>query len=153
MTVVDGRATLVLPPRRDVLYGPGLGDFLAEARITHVTLPPSALAMVPERELPYLETIVCAGEALPQRLVARRAPGRAMFNAYGQPCRTTDPGLGGPAGEGGVPARPGVLEYSLVSSAACAAHLSVPLDDRVGTVARSGRVAHSGPSAQVVLGR
>ncbi len=74
-----------------------------------------------------------------------------MFNAYGPPCRTTDPGLGGPAGEGGVPARPGVLEYSLVSSTACAAHLSVPPDDRVGTVARSGRVAHSGPSAQVVL--
>ncbi|MDQ0815166.1 amino acid adenylation domain-containing protein [Streptomyces sp. B3I7] len=76
-------ATLVLPPRRDVLYGPGLGDFLAEARITHITLPPSVLAMVPERELPHLETIVCAGEALPQQLVDRWAPGRAMFNAYG----------------------------------------------------------------------
>ncbi len=58
-------ATLVLPPRRDVLYGPGLGDFLADTRITHITLPPSVLAMVPERELPHLETIVCAGEALP----------------------------------------------------------------------------------------
>ncbi|MEU9247637.1 amino acid adenylation domain-containing protein, partial [Streptomyces sp. NPDC048385] len=81
-------ATLVLPPRRDVLYGPGLGDFLARARITHITLPPSVLAMVSERELPYLETIVCAGEALPQQLVDRWAPGRAMFNAYG-PTETT----------------------------------------------------------------
>ncbi|MFF4707218.1 amino acid adenylation domain-containing protein [Streptomyces sp. NPDC001297] len=81
-------ATLVLPPRRDVLYGPGLGDFLADARITHITLPPSVLAMVPERELPHLETIVCAGEALPQQLVDRWAPGRAMFNAYG-PTETT----------------------------------------------------------------
>ncbi|MCS0600877.1 amino acid adenylation domain-containing protein [Streptomyces sp. LP11] len=81
-------ATLVLPPRRDVLYGPGLGDFLADTRISHITLPPSVLAMVPERELPYLETIVCAGEALPQQLVDRWAPGRAMFNAYG-PTETT----------------------------------------------------------------
>jgi amino acid adenylation domain-containing protein len=81
-------ATLVLPPRRDVLYGPGLGDFLADTRITHITLPPSVLAMVPERELPHLETIVCAGEALPQQLVDRWAPGRAMFNAYG-PTETT----------------------------------------------------------------
>ncbi|MEV6512397.1 amino acid adenylation domain-containing protein [Streptomyces sp. NPDC051642] len=81
-------ATLVLPPRRDVLYGPGLGDFLADTRITHITLPPSVLAMVPEQELPYLETIVCAGEALPRQLVDRWAPGRAMFNAYG-PTETT----------------------------------------------------------------
>ncbi|WP_329347573.1 amino acid adenylation domain-containing protein [Streptomyces sp. NBC_01261] len=81
-------ATLVLPPRRDVLYGPGLGDFLADTRITHITLPPSVLAMVPELELPHLETIVCAGEALPQQLVDRWAPGRAMFNAYG-PTETT----------------------------------------------------------------
>lgn len=35
--------------------------------------------MVPERELPYLETIVCAGEALPQRLVAGGAgPGHVQ---------------------------------------------------------------------------
>ncbi|MFE1197408.1 amino acid adenylation domain-containing protein [Streptomyces olivaceoviridis] len=76
-------ATLVLPPRRDVLYGPGLGDFLAQARITHITLPPSVLGMVPPAPLPDLETIVCAGEALPQQLVDRWAPGRTMFNAYG----------------------------------------------------------------------
>ncbi|MFJ6834183.1 amino acid adenylation domain-containing protein [Streptomyces sp. NPDC091209] len=81
-------ATLVLPPRRDVLYGPGLGDFLADTRITHITLPPSVLAMLPPRELPHLETIICAGEALPQHLVDRWAPGRTMFNAYG-PTETT----------------------------------------------------------------
>ncbi|MGW5255533.1 amino acid adenylation domain-containing protein [Streptomyces sp. NPDC004012] len=76
-------ATLVLPPRRDVLYGPGLGDFLEDTRITHITLPPSVLGMVPPMELPDLETIVCAGEALPAQLVDRWAPGRTMFNAYG----------------------------------------------------------------------
>ncbi|MFI9646313.1 amino acid adenylation domain-containing protein, partial [Streptomyces sp. NPDC052040] len=76
-------ATLVLPPRRDVLYGPGLGDFLRDTRISHITLPPSVLGMVPAMELPDLETIVCAGEALPAQLVDRWAPGRTMFNAYG----------------------------------------------------------------------
>lgn len=97
--------------------------------------------MVPERNCRTWRRSCAPGRPFPSGW-SPAAPGRAMFNAYGQPCRTTDPGLGGPAGEGGVPARPGVLEYSLVSSAACAAHLSVPLDDRVGTVARSGRVAH-----------
>ncbi|MFI5756580.1 amino acid adenylation domain-containing protein [Streptomyces sp. NPDC051569] len=76
-------ATLVQPPRRDVLYGPGLGEFLRAARITHLTLPPSVLGMVPETELPDLELIVCAGEALPARLVERWGTGRRMINAYG----------------------------------------------------------------------
>ncbi|GHH85683.1 hypothetical protein GCM10018793_54650 [Streptomyces sulfonofaciens] len=81
-------ATLVLPPRRDVLYGPGLGEFLRDARITHLTLPPSVLGMVPHTELPDLEVITCAGEALPPHLVERWAPGRRLLNAYG-PTETT----------------------------------------------------------------
>ena len=81
-------ATLVLAPREDIGPGPGLGDFLRDKHITHVTLPPSVLATVPGGDLPELEVLICAGEALPEPLVRRWQPGRRMFNAYG-PTETT----------------------------------------------------------------
>ncbi|MFF3459222.1 amino acid adenylation domain-containing protein [Streptomyces sp. NPDC002730] len=76
-------ATLVLAPRDDIAPGPGLADFLRDRRITHLTLPPSVLATLPETPLPDLAVLVCAGEALPEHLVEQWLPGRRMFNAYG----------------------------------------------------------------------
>ncbi|WP_282205267.1 non-ribosomal peptide synthetase [Kitasatospora fiedleri] len=81
-------ATLVLAPREDIAPGPGLGDFLRERRISHLTVPPSVLATLPDTDLPDLEVLVCAGEALPEPLAERWLPGRRMFNAYG-PTETT----------------------------------------------------------------
>jgi amino acid adenylation domain-containing protein len=81
-------ATLVLARRDDLAPGPGLTDFLAARRITHVTLPPSVLATLPITPLPELSLLVCAGEALPGYLVDQWSPGRSMFNAYG-PTETT----------------------------------------------------------------
>ncbi|MFG1793143.1 amino acid adenylation domain-containing protein [Nocardia sp. NPDC049149] len=76
-------ATIVLPALGSMLAGKELGDLLASSRATHVTLPPSVLATVPDRELPTLRTLVCAGEALSSSLVDTWAPGRRMVNAYG----------------------------------------------------------------------
>ncbi|MFF7365774.1 amino acid adenylation domain-containing protein, partial [Streptomyces sp. NPDC008125] len=76
-------AALVLPPAAEplaALTDPGLG-------ITHVTVPPSVLAAVPDGEV-TASTLVVAGEACPPELVARWAPGRRMINAYG-PTETT----------------------------------------------------------------
>ncbi|MFH9810492.1 non-ribosomal peptide synthase/polyketide synthase [Streptomyces olivaceus] len=92
-------AALVLAPSEDPL--PALAD--RRLGITHVTLPPSALAAVESTGL-TATTLVVAGEACTPELVARWAPGRRMFNAYG-PTETTvcatmsaplSPGTGAP---------------------------------------------------------
>ncbi|HEV7506854.1 MAG TPA: non-ribosomal peptide synthase/polyketide synthase [Thermoanaerobaculia bacterium] len=80
-------AALVLAPRQS-LVGPELSDLLREQRITTVTLPPTALATLPEAGLPALRTLVVAGEACPIDLARRWAAGRRLVNAYG-PTETT----------------------------------------------------------------
>ncbi|MCA1567661.1 MAG: amino acid adenylation domain-containing protein [Acidobacteria bacterium] len=77
-------ATLYLESREKLLPGASLVELLREKAITNVTLPPSALALLPVEELPDLQTIVVAGEACGAELVARWATkGRRFFNAYG----------------------------------------------------------------------
>ncbi len=76
-------ATLYLPPAAGLRPGPEFIDYLSRYRITHVTLPPSALAVLPDAALPALRTIISAGEACPAEIVDRWAPGRHFYNAYG----------------------------------------------------------------------
>jgi amino acid adenylation domain-containing protein len=76
-------ATLVLAERESLLPGPALFQLLRQQKVTIVTLPPSALAVLPTGELPDLQTIIVAGEACSPELVKRWAPGREFFNAYG----------------------------------------------------------------------
>jgi amino acid adenylation domain-containing protein/non-ribosomal peptide synthase protein (TIGR01720 family) len=76
-------ATLVLAPQDALLPGPDLLKTLADQRITALTVPPSVLAAVPSSDLPALKTIVVAGEACPEDLVSRWAPGRQFIDAYG----------------------------------------------------------------------
>ncbi|HSU17580.1 non-ribosomal peptide synthase/polyketide synthase [Longimicrobium sp.] len=77
-------AALHLPPRGAVLAGEALVELVAREGITHATLPPAVLAPLPEGvEMPSLRTLVLAGDAVPEALVKRWAPGRRMFNAYG----------------------------------------------------------------------
>ena len=83
LTTLAAGGTLVVLPRPRLLPGGPLASSIREDRITAVTLPPSALAMLDPQECSDLETLVVAGEALPPALARRWAPGRKLINAYG----------------------------------------------------------------------
>ena len=76
-------ATLLLEPREATLPGEPLLATLASLAVTHVTLVPSVLSLLPAATLPALSTLIVAGEACPAELVQQWAPGRRFFNAYG----------------------------------------------------------------------
>jgi amino acid adenylation domain-containing protein len=76
-------ATLVLGNRDELFPGDVLHKFLDRERITHVTLVPSVLELLPEVPLPMLSTLAVAGEACPAILVERWSLGRKFLNAYG----------------------------------------------------------------------
>ncbi|MGW9302868.1 amino acid adenylation domain-containing protein [Streptomyces cyaneofuscatus] len=74
---------------RDALHpGPALAALVRERGITHLTLPPAALAVMPPGSLPTGTTIVLAGEACTPALVRSWARDRFLVNAYG-PTETT----------------------------------------------------------------
>ncbi|ARU62803.1 hypothetical protein CBW65_18865 [Tumebacillus avium] len=77
-------ARLCLATPDTALLGAPFVRFLHEQGITHVMLTPSALATLPEQELPpSLQMIGVGGEACSPELVQRFAQGRRFFNAYG----------------------------------------------------------------------
>ncbi|MEG3959019.1 amino acid adenylation domain-containing protein [Microcoleus sp. herbarium2] len=82
MALLSG-GTMVMGRRDSMLPGPNLIQLLRDFAVTTVALPPSALAVLPADELPALRTIIVAGEACSQDLVARWSSGRRFFNGYG----------------------------------------------------------------------
>ncbi|MBG1267392.1 non-ribosomal peptide synthetase/type I polyketide synthase [Nostoc sp. WHI] len=76
-------ARLYLGTKDSLLPGSGLIGLLRDYGITHITLPPSALAVLPSEELPALENIIVAGEACAPDLIKQWSVGRRFFNAYG----------------------------------------------------------------------
>ncbi len=56
---------------------------LKERRISHITLPPSALTVLPQESLPHLQFLVVAGETCSSELVAKWSGGQKFMNAYG----------------------------------------------------------------------
>jgi amino acid adenylation domain-containing protein/non-ribosomal peptide synthase protein (TIGR01720 family) len=88
MALLSG-ACLVLSRPDNLMPGPALTALTAERGITHLTLPPSALAAMPAgpTTLPGT-TVVLAGEAATAHLVRQWASGRTLIDAYG-PTETT----------------------------------------------------------------
>lgn len=81
-------ATLVCAPRETLMPGIDLANAIAAQGITHVTLPPSALAVLPESTAAQLDTLILAGEACRDEMVRRWGAATRVFNAYG-PSETT----------------------------------------------------------------
>ncbi|SMD25058.1 amino acid adenylation domain-containing protein [Kibdelosporangium aridum] len=75
---------LVLAPAPDLIPGEPLARLVRDQRITHITLPPSALAPLEEGGgLPPGLTLLVAGEACPAPVAKSWARDRVMINAYG----------------------------------------------------------------------
>jgi amino acid adenylation domain-containing protein len=81
-TLTSG-ACLVLAEPEELLPGPGLIELLRREDVTHLTMPPSALAALPQADLPALRCLIVGGEACPEELVSRWGNGRNFLNAYG----------------------------------------------------------------------
>jgi len=74
-------ATLCVAPGREL---PGLGRLLRERQVTHLHLPPSALAALGDEGPPAgLLHVILGGEPCPEPLVARWGDGRRLWNDYG----------------------------------------------------------------------
>ncbi|MEH1824947.1 MAG: non-ribosomal peptide synthase/polyketide synthase [Nostoc sp.] len=82
MTLGSG-ATLYLGTKDSLMPGTPLMEGLRNYGITHVTLPPSALAVLPVEKLPALQTLIVAGEACSVELMRQWSTRRNFFNAYG----------------------------------------------------------------------
>ncbi|MYV66995.1 AMP-binding protein, partial [Streptomyces sp. SID2131] len=87
MALLSG-ACLEIDAREALLPGPALAARVRDHGVTHLTLPPAALAVMPPDSLPAGTTIVLAGEACPPALARTWARGRHLVNAYG-PTETT----------------------------------------------------------------
>lgn len=81
-------AQLCLAPQNALLPGPSLERLLHEQRITHVTLPPTALKVMSPKHVSTLTHLIVAGEVCSPELAEQWATGRRFFNAYG-PTETT----------------------------------------------------------------
>ncbi|MDB9541878.1 amino acid adenylation domain-containing protein, partial [Microcystis aeruginosa CS-1036] len=76
-------ARLYLASKENLMPGLPLIKQLRENKITHITLPPSALAVLSWENLSSLQTIIVAGEACSPELVKKWSQGRNFFNGYG----------------------------------------------------------------------
>ncbi|MFF4404866.1 amino acid adenylation domain-containing protein [Streptomyces sp. NPDC001404] len=82
MALLTGSCAITADADR-LLPGPSLAALIAEHRVTHLTLPPAALPVMPEDSLPAGSTLVVAGEATAPDLVGTWSRGRRMVNGYG----------------------------------------------------------------------
>ncbi len=76
-------AKLYLGTKNSLAPGTPLIERLNDDGITHITLPPSVLAVLPPEELPTLQTIIVAGEACSIELMRQWSAVKNFFNAYG----------------------------------------------------------------------
>ncbi|MCP2256430.1 non-ribosomal peptide synthase domain TIGR01720/amino acid adenylation domain-containing protein [Streptoalloteichus tenebrarius] len=88
--------TLVLATAEQRLPGEPLAELIATHRITHLNLPPTAVAALPSGAIPPGVKLVVCGEACPPALAEAFSTGRTMINGYGPTESTVCATLSGP---------------------------------------------------------
>ncbi|MER5733146.1 amino acid adenylation domain-containing protein [Streptomyces sp. NPDC002138] len=97
-------AALVMGSKETLAPGEPLAAYAAEHGVTHATLTPATVAVLPEgRGLPETTTLIVAGEASTGDLVARWSAGRRMINAYGPTESTVCATMSAPLSGAAVP--------------------------------------------------
>ena len=77
-------ASLHLASREALLPGAPLIDTVQSAALTHLFLPPAALAALPaDADLSTVRSLIVGGDACPVALARHWSQGRRFFNAYG----------------------------------------------------------------------
>lgn len=76
-------ACLVCPTDMQAISGSPLGRFIAQAQLSHLSLTPSALTIIPSGAYPQLTHVIVVGEICHPSLVDRWGEGRRFINAYG----------------------------------------------------------------------
>src|SRR5262249_21756608 len=81
--------SLYLAPSERVVGGEGLREVLERHEITHATLPPAVLVVLPEEaDLKSIRVLITAGDRLTEALARQQWNRRRLINAYG-PTETT----------------------------------------------------------------
>jgi acyl-coenzyme A synthetase/AMP-(fatty) acid ligase len=83
VTSLSSGATLCIPSQEQLLPGGPLEDYMQKEHISAATLPPSVLATMVTDNLPYLRSVVSAGEACTRETAARWSRTRKFINGYG----------------------------------------------------------------------
>ncbi len=81
LALIAGAVLVIVPPERRL--GEDLAGFLAEAGITHASLPPAVLATLAAGSVDAAVVIEVGGEACPPELASHWSAGRVLFNTYG----------------------------------------------------------------------
>jgi amino acid adenylation domain-containing protein len=76
-------ARLCLVQKDSLLPGENLQQVIKDYGITHLTVPPSALTVMPSDALEGVKTILVAGEACLPEIAAKWSKGRRFLNGYG----------------------------------------------------------------------
>ncbi|MFD7665830.1 non-ribosomal peptide synthase/polyketide synthase [Streptomyces sp. NPDC059788] len=97
-------ATLVLGPADGPVAGEELAELLTKSAATHVLLPPSVLATVPEDRAPTVRAVMTGGEAFTPDLARRwTRGGRRVIDAYGPTEATVTAAMSRPLAEDEAP--------------------------------------------------
>lgn len=91
-----GGGSLVLGTKDTLRPGAPLVRTINRHGATHLCLPPSVLAVLPEDELPSVRSVMAAGEACSGALAARWSKCRRFYNGYGPTEATVCATVSGP---------------------------------------------------------